>query len=223
MEEQKNNIEIVKKTYDSIAEYFAPLLDVENSSKAEVEFVDEFLSRVPQGGTIADLGCGAGKHGRYCAKKGFSVIGYDISAAMIKRAEENNHLGEMDVLLVADMCAIVSTTLFDAVIMMYSLIHLTKEQAILTLSNIRKYMKQDAKLLISVYSGDRDGYCIETLNPSMEQFFRDYSKNELQEMLEQTGFNVEEIRVWRDEDEITASNDEEDCAVIGVIAQIANN
>lgn len=47
-----------KKTYDAIAECFAPILEVGNSSKSEVEFMDSFLAQLSSNSTTIDLGCG---------------------------------------------------------------------------------------------------------------------------------------------------------------------
>ena len=220
----EDNVEIVRDTYESIAQYFPALLTIENSSEAEVSFVDRFIERLPSNGLIADLGCGAGKHGRYCAKKGFRVIGYDISKNMIRYAEEKNspENGEMKFLRVADMRSIESKEMFDGVIMMYSLIHLTKEQAVQTLKNTTLFMKDGALILISVYLGERDGLYIEPLNLDKQQYFRDYKKKEIVQLLTDVGFAVkdEDVVLWNDEDPITASNDENDFGVIGIIAAL---
>ena len=215
---ENENIAIVKDTYDIIAEYFAPMLDVNNSSETEVLFVDSFLERIQKGCNIVDLGCGVGKHGRYCASKGFCVTGYDISEKMIRKAESyNEQYPSMQFLHIADMCTFESTIKFDAAVAMYSLIHLTRIQAFHTLQNLVKYLKPNARILLTVYHGDRNGYYDEFLYPGKKQFYCDYTKNDLIELVESTGFEIEAINFWNDEDEITASNDDLEFGVIGLI------
>lgn len=107
------NTLVVKETYNAIAEHFAPMLEVSNSSVAEVEFMDSFLAQLPPDSTIIDIGCGVGKHGRYCASKGHHVTGYDISEEMIKRAKKYNDQCPMELLCVADMCDILHCSNFE--------------------------------------------------------------------------------------------------------------
>lgn len=56
----------------------------------EIEGLSEFFSEfnVPPGGLILDLACGIGRISIPLAKRGFNVIGVDISPSYIKRAEE---------------------------------------------------------------------------------------------------------------------------------------
>jgi len=52
-------------------------------------FIDALIDRLQPGddASILDLGCGAGRHARYLASKGFDVTGLDLSAASIRRAQ----------------------------------------------------------------------------------------------------------------------------------------
>jgi SAM-dependent methyltransferase len=52
-------------------------------------FIDALIDRLQPGddASILDLGCGAGRHARYLASKGFGVTGLDLSAASIHRAQ----------------------------------------------------------------------------------------------------------------------------------------
>lgn len=218
-----DNVEIVRNTYNAIADEFDPILTVENSSKAEMNFVDMFLSMI-NGKNIADLGCGAGKHGRYCASKGYIVTGFDISEKMIERAISYNKPGEeMSVLLVADMRDLkLEDTIFDGILAMYSLIHLTTEQAYETLINIKKYMANDGIIAITVYYGDRQDLFDEPLKYGYQQFFKDYFPDEITNVLREAGFELlHGPMLWDDEDEITASikRDDIDFGVIGLIAK----
>ena len=211
------NTLIVKRTYDAIAEYFATMLEVSNSSKSEVEFMDLFLAQLLPNSTIIDLGCGVGKHGHYCASKGHHVTGYDISEEMIKLAKKCNTRYPMDFLCVADMCDIRSEALFDGVVAMYSLIHLTREQTICTFQNLKKNLKPNAKIVVSVLMGKGERYVPEVLRPDLMQFIKYYNEEELIELVTSLDFSVDSIRVWADEDEITASNLDLEFGVIGLI------
>lgn len=221
----EENIQVVKETYNAIAKFFAPILSIDNSSVAEVSFMDSFIARLPEKCDVVDLGCGVGKHGRYCASKGFKVTGYDISEKMIELAKSYNGQYTMKFLQVADMCTFQSNIKFDGAVAMYSFIHLTKEQAVSALHNLTKHLKDSAHIVLTVYHGERNGYYDEALMPGCKQFYRDYTEEELLEMISNVGFKVEDIQLWNDEDDITASNDDIEFGVIGVIAtwQVTGN
>lgn len=211
------NTLVVKETYNAIAEHFAPMLEVSNSSVAEVEFMDSFLAQLPPDSTIIDIGCGVGKHGRYCASKGHHVTGYDISEAMIKRAKKYNDQCPMELLCVADMCDIKSEKMFDGIVAMYSLIHLTRKQAIRSLQNLKKILKPHAKIVISVLVGEGERYIPEALCPDRMQFYKYYGKSELIELIKSLDFSVDNIKIWTDEDEIAAGNLDFEASVIGLV------
>lgn len=216
-----DNVEIVKKAYNAIAYLFAPILEVGNSSQAEVDFMDKFMTFLPENGLIADLGCGTGKHGRYCAGKGYIVTGYDISDKMISLAEKfNESYPRISLLKIADIRYFEYKELYDGVVAMYSLIHLTRKQTVEALENVKKHMKPGAYIIISVYLGTRDGYEEEALDPTYLQYICDYSENAIVELLENIGFTIVEVNKWCDEDDITASNPDEEYGVIGVIAHV---
>jgi cyclopropane fatty-acyl-phospholipid synthase-like methyltransferase len=139
---------------------------------------------------------------------------------MIELAKMHNDKYEMKVLHVADICTVECDAKFDGAVAMYSLIHLTKEQTILAINNLCKYLKPSAKIAITVYNGDRNGYSDEALHPELElkQFYRDYTCDELTVLFKSMGFKIEEVQLWDDEDDITASNEDVEFGVIGLIA-----
>lgn len=53
----------------------------------EVSFIEESLG-VEQGGVVLDLACGAGRHAVELASRGYNVVGYDLSLAMLARAAD---------------------------------------------------------------------------------------------------------------------------------------
>jgi SAM-dependent methyltransferase len=55
--------------------------------KAEASFIEESMA-VERGGIVLDLGCGAGQHAVELASRGYSVVGLDLSLAMLARAAD---------------------------------------------------------------------------------------------------------------------------------------
>ena len=58
--------------------------------KAETNFIEESLA-VQKGGIILDLACGTGQHAVEMASRGYNVVGYDLSVAMLARAADEAH------------------------------------------------------------------------------------------------------------------------------------
>lgn len=215
-------LRMTEKTYDAIARFFAPLLTCENASPEEIALLDFFLSLLDKDAIIADLGCGAGKHGRYCASKGFYVCGFDISKKMIEKAEEYNRKDNytaMEVLQVADMCDFESKHKFDAVISAYSLIHSTSEQAKVMLENLKRHLKPHAHIFATVYRGTRAEICREELAPDHTIYFRDYMENEFVSLIRECGYRILQSESWPDIDPITAGNKSFESNVLCVIAE----
>jgi SAM-dependent methyltransferase len=51
----------------------------------EVDFIEESLG-IERGGAVLDLGCGTGRHAVELACRGYEVVGFDLSLAMLARA-----------------------------------------------------------------------------------------------------------------------------------------
>lgn len=215
-------LKLTETTYDVIADEFKPMLSQENSSVDELEAVDSFINMLSDNAIIADLGCGVGKHGRYCAEKGFTVYGFDISTNMIKLAAQyNNREGyaEMKVLQIADMSHFNCNQKFDAVISAYAFIHLTYEQAEIALNNLHVHLNEEALIFITVYKGERNSIYRETLAPEYKLYFRDYEKDDFINLIKKCDYDVIDYKEWSDLDPITASNFDYDAKVLCIIGK----
>jgi len=62
----------------------------EKDYKAECDFLGKLFSNKREGEvrTVLDLGCGTGGHAIELARRGFQVVGVDISVEMLSRAKE---------------------------------------------------------------------------------------------------------------------------------------
>src|SRR5262245_48180005 len=78
--------------FDSI--HYHKLYADRNDTEA-AGFVDHLLQRFQpaNGSEILDLGCGAGRHSKYLASKGFRVTGIDLAAGSIKEAKQSERPG----------------------------------------------------------------------------------------------------------------------------------
>ena len=92
----KNTIGIIadKKTAwfkDWFDSYYYHKLYSHRDEKEAASFIDELLSELNpvSNASMLDLGCGAGRHAKYLASKGFDVTGTDLAFSSIKEAKRS--------------------------------------------------------------------------------------------------------------------------------------
>ena len=88
-----NNPAWFRQWFDSV---FYHQLYANRSEKEAIDFIDALLNELApaEKSSMLDLGCGAGRHSKYLASKGFNVTGLDLAASSIRTAKkfENDHL-----------------------------------------------------------------------------------------------------------------------------------
>src|SRR5687768_2142226 len=76
-----------KKWFDS--SFYHQLYSNRNEKEA-ADFIDELLIKLQPSlnSKMLDLGCGAGRHSKYLASKGFNTTGIDLASSSIRSAEK---------------------------------------------------------------------------------------------------------------------------------------
>jgi SAM-dependent methyltransferase len=79
-----------KKWFDSS---FYHQLYAHRSQKEAADFIDELLDKLQPEPTarMLDLGCGAGRHAKFLASKGFNVTGLDLAGSSIQAARQHEN------------------------------------------------------------------------------------------------------------------------------------
>ena len=83
----ENNADWYKKWFDSV---FYHQLYSNRSEKEATDFIDTLMDELkpPANSKMLDLGCGAGRHAKWLAAKGFDVAGLDLAASSIRSAKK---------------------------------------------------------------------------------------------------------------------------------------
>ena len=84
-------------------------------TEQEVDFLVEQLG-LPPGARVLDVGCGPGRHAHALARRGFEVVGVDISDRFLALAREGSPAGASVTFERADARALTFDAAFDAVL-----------------------------------------------------------------------------------------------------------
>jgi SAM-dependent methyltransferase len=143
---------IVEAGYDRIAERYArEAAEGRGPGTYFRVFLDRALERIPDGGVVLDLGCGAGLVSAELTPRA-RVVALDVSAGQLALARDR----APDALLVrADLATVAFREgSFDAVVAFWSLIHVRRDLHAGALRRIHGWMRPGGVLIGTLGSGD---------------------------------------------------------------------
>jgi len=156
-------------------------------SLQERAWLDQFLSLLPAGGSVLDLGCGMGEPiARYLCSCGCAVVGVDSSPSLIALCRARFPDSEWHV---ADMRMVNLGQRFDGLVAWDSFFHLAPDDQRAMFSRFATHARPGAALLFT--SGTEDGeaigsYCDEPL------YHSSLTPAEYEHLLGTHGFTVRE-------------------------------
>lgn len=155
--------------------------------------------------TVADIGCGPGRESLYLARKGFSVLGADLSEAMLAEARQRTQhapeaqritFRQMDMRHLDIPDASCAGLLASA-----SFLHIPKHENLAVLQELRRVLIPGGPLLLLVK--EHDGGADERYDLHEEtgqlRFYARYHGGELWNLLEQANLRVLAIQTAIDE------------------------
>ncbi|HZP39076.1 MAG TPA: methyltransferase domain-containing protein [Methylomirabilota bacterium] len=117
-------------------------------TRREVEFVLKALA-LPRGARILDVPCGYGRHAAVLARRGFRVVGVDLSRAMIAEARRRFREGPRLTFVRRDVRRLAFRAEFDAVVNLYtSFGYFTAAENRATLRRLARALRPGGRLLI---------------------------------------------------------------------------
>jgi SAM-dependent methyltransferase len=144
--------------------------------RAEPGFA-EFVSELPEGAHVLDLGCGPGDAAHRLLKAGFTVDAVDATPAMISRARE---LGVPARLATFD--EIDGLDAYDGIWASYSLLHAPRANMPATLARLHRALKPGGRLHIGMKLGTGEK------RDRLGRLYVYYTEDELVGLLEAAGF-----------------------------------
>ncbi len=149
----------MKPWYEELFENYALKYDQESFAQGtvgECDFIEKEIG-YEKSTRILDIGCGTGRHSIELAQRGYTIIGIDLSASLLKRAEEKALQRNIKVdFQKLDARKLTFTDEFDLVIMLcegaFSLME-TDEMNFQILRNAAQALKAEGKLILTTLNG----------------------------------------------------------------------
>ena len=177
---------LVAVGYDAIAETY---LERYGRSKVRDYWLGELITRLPRHALVLDLGCGAGlPMARELAARSFGVDGSVRQIELARRNVAGAKFTQADITTVEFLPAD-----FDAVVALYSMTHVPREEHPALLQRIATWLKPGGLLIASMGAEPLRDHCEEWLGVRM--FFSHYGADENTALIRAAGFTVERADV----------------------------
>jgi SAM-dependent methyltransferase len=151
----------------------------------ERPWLDRFLTLLPTGGSLLDIGCGSGEPiARHFIEAGYKLTGVDSSPAMISLCEARF---PDETWIVADMRALSLNARFDGMLAWDSFFHLTPDDQRGMFAIFRKHAAPKAVLMFT--SGPRGGVAMGTYQGE-PLYHASLDPQEYRALLDEHGFKV---------------------------------
>lgn len=158
--------EMVISAYDHIADSYTDAY-AENDNM-DAKYLYEFVFR-SRGKTILDMGCGTGINAYYLVKKGFDIIGIDISKNMLGVARKfypSIRFEEQDILHTS-----FDGESFDGIVLAYVINHFNQEGLEQLKNEINRILKKNGVLFISAHIGESEKVVPDPLDASIHIYY----------------------------------------------------
>ncbi len=172
--------------YDKLGKKYT---DLYYNDKSDLGFFDKFLTFLPKGAKVLDIGCGPGTFTQHFFSKGFVVEGVDLSTTMIEIAKKK--LPQVEFHLMDMRHLNFPENNFEAVFSAYSLIHVPSKEILPTLKGFKKILKPGGIIGFITQKGEADKIVDEPMQPGEKMFFNFFTKERLQNFLTEAGFYLE--------------------------------
>lgn len=185
---------LVKNTYNKIAGAYTRRY---GNSQFLLKNVDRFAEKLPNGGSVLDVGCGSGRASKLLYEKGFSVVGIDFSEKMLSLARKRVQGASFALMDVRSPSF--PDEHFDGVWANFAIIHIPQSETVPTLREWNRVLKPGGVLFITTSAGEHwEGIQDEWLRNGYKMFFHRMSEDALRNYLEKSSFRVEEVGIVPD-------------------------
>lgn len=181
-------------SYDQVAiEYAEKFKDEMDDKPFDRDCLDRLVREVEDLGPICDMGCGPGQIARYLHRQGVDTLGVDLSARMIAEAQRLNpevHFHQGNMLGLPD-----ESNSWGGIAAFYCIIHISREQIVDALREMKRVLKPGGVLLITFHIGAEIKHLDEWWEKPVNLDFAFYEPTEMETWLKTAGYKLEETLV----------------------------
>ena len=181
--------EIVRHGYDAIADRYAAW--AASFESPAMRWLERLLTELPEGSDVLELGCGGGGPSTLAIAARHRLIGVDISAEQIARARLHVPNAEF---IQADATELELTGTYDAVVSLFMLGHVRRSAQEPLLQKIHSWLRPGGWFLGTMGIANADDV-VEDDWLGAPMFFASFDEQTNRELLERTGFGIEDARV----------------------------
>ena len=146
----------------------------------------EFMSRLPDGGRVLDLGCGAGLPSTGDLARRFRVVGVDISPVQLELARRNVPTAEF---VPGDITEVdFADSTFDGVAAFYAISHVPREEHQRLFTDIFRWLVPGGLFLATLGASDAPDWTGDWLGEQM--FFSSHDADVNRGLLKTAGFEL---------------------------------
>ena len=150
------------------------------------QYLADFMELLPVGGSVLDLGCGAGVPSTRTLAKRFAVVGADISEVQIGLARRNVPKATFirgDILELA-----LPDAAFDGVAALYAISHIPREEHARVFALVTRWLRPGGVFLASLGIGDLPEWTGDWLGVPM--FFSSHDADTNRRLLVESGLRI---------------------------------
>jgi SAM-dependent methyltransferase len=190
--------DIVESGYDQIAQRYADAVRAGRGPETYFRsFLTRVLERIPEGGVVLDLGCGAGLITAELTTRA-RVVGVDISTGQLALARRNATAAS---LVRADMTEVAfAPGAFDAVVAFWTLIHVPRVAHPSLLARIYAWLKPGGLFAGTLGRGDNPADLVPDFYGA-SMYWSHFDAETNRTLLREAGFDVLEADEIEDEGE----------------------
>lgn len=155
----------------------------------ETDFFESLESHLIHGSSILDLGCGTGiPYDRHLTDRGFRITGMDFSEKHISEARRNVH----EAVYIPDDYSREGSIAgaFDAVISLYSVFHIPREERSGIFRRIREHLNPGGMMLVTLGTAGYEYSEEEDWAGAPVMAWSSWSPEEYAEMISEAGFKI---------------------------------
>jgi cyclopropane fatty-acyl-phospholipid synthase-like methyltransferase len=151
-------------------------------------FLDELIGKIPEGGSVLDLGCGVGiPFDKYLVERGFQVTGIDISQKQIDLSKKNVPSARF---LKGDFSEFdFGNSKFDAIMSFYAVFHIPREEHKDLFIRMKNLLKKNGIFLVSLGTSDEE-YGEESDWCGVTMAWSTYDPETYKKMIDEVGLKI---------------------------------